>query len=174
MELAAANKLLDSICGRKDPNYPRFRIVFSDDILEKQLWEKEWAIGDKPISSQMVVLEVPKYRGIVSGCFILEVHMPTDEEAVIDKAGNYEPLYVFRDEHGNPLPLEEDVIITLANGFNVEAHKSPSQLQTEYDDRMAREAAIELAMFDDHLTYFNAMRREGSAVFVDSTKKFNG
>ena len=176
MTLEEANRFLDSTYGRKDPLYPRFRIVFSDDTQEKQtIYDTYYTDDGQPISEGNRRVETcPKYPWI-KGKYIFELHCPTEHADIIDKAGNYEPSYIFEDKDGNPLPLDIDMIQMWAKGLSEHVvPKTPGQLQSEYDEKMRKAKELEFEMFDDAVPYIPSLMKMGEAVFVDSAKKFDG
>lgn len=179
MTLEQVNDFLDKNYGRKDPLYPRFRVVFSDNTFEKQKMIREYStiINGEPkvISTEDAGVQlVPKYSWI-KGCYIFEVHTPTDDPAIVDQGGNYEPLKVFWDDDTKePLPLDLDMCQLIAKALTTQVErKSPGQLKSEYQEKMDKATALEFDMFDDHIPYLIAQKRSGSGVFLDSTKVYD-
>lgn len=94
---------IDTITGR-----PIFRIVWSEDQFEKRM-TKFTDEGLEMLYPE--VRELPKYRQWIQNKFILErlVLIPqiNQEELPVEKL-SYEPVWVFEDNKGNPLPPRMD------------------------------------------------------------------
>lgn len=171
MELTEINKRLAADYGHKgDINYPRFRIVFSDDALEQRRFKEDFYYEGKYLSSGDRVEWTKKYP-FITGKHVFEVHSPTDEEEIVDKGGNYEPLYVFEDDQKNPLPLDWDMIQYLCRALNERPElKNARMLQAEEDERMAKAVQLEYEILDNNSPYLATMLNNKEAVFLDSKK----
>ena len=175
MTLQEANKFLDDTYGRRDPLYPRFRIVLSGEIHEKQVvYDTYYTDDGQPISEGNRRVELcPKYPWITGNKFIFEVHCPTEHPDIVDHAGNYEPSYIFEDKDGNALPLDRDMIQLWAKGLSEHVvPKTPGQLQSEYEAKMEKAKELEFQMLDDAVPYIPSLMKMGEGVFVDSTKRY--
>jgi hypothetical protein len=86
-------------------NQPMFRVVFSDDQFEKRMTEFTDS-GIQLLNPE--VREQPKYKTIgIQGKWILERLVVVPEINIKELAGaklSYEPLWVFQDKDGFPLP----------------------------------------------------------------------
>lgn len=94
--------------GRFENNDPNFRIVWSDDQTEKQLCE---TTKDGFFLLSPEIREVKKYSWIHHK-YILErvVPVPEFQIPILGKKVSYEPIWVFEDPEGNPLPPHWDAI----------------------------------------------------------------
>lgn len=109
--IESLNKQLENIYGIDTmTGRVMYRIVFSDDQYEKRLTEYD----DKgnPLFLPEV-RELPKYRQWIQGKYILEnlvyISNPEVERELAGQKLSYEPLFVFDDKDGNPLPPRFDV-----------------------------------------------------------------
>lgn len=107
MDVATINKHLKKY-GVNFHGDPLYRVVWSDDQLELRRGTfNEW-YGHIFIREYTGVARVPKYS-YLSKRWVLERWIPPslayNEELVESRQGSYEPLYVFEDKNGNPLPL---------------------------------------------------------------------
>lgn len=84
-------------CG----NAPKFRVVFSDDCVEKR-WTEYTDEG--LLLQQPEVREFKKYSQWIKGKYILERLVPVGPESDLTTKVSYEPAWVFQDKHGNYLP----------------------------------------------------------------------
>ncbi len=92
---------------------PLWRIVFSDDQFEKR-WTAHTREGFELLNPE--VSEVPKYRQWVQGKYILErlIAIPEFVENDLTDKISYEPVWVFEDSKGNPLPPFWPAIVLIA------------------------------------------------------------
>ena len=102
-ELEKLNFNLASEFGYFDGIVPNWRVIWSDDELEKRF------VTHTPEGLELLykeVREIPKYRQWIHKKFVLERVLPIPEGVetdLVDKY-SYEPVWVFQDSHGNPLP----------------------------------------------------------------------
>jgi hypothetical protein len=95
------NEKLKEKYGCKFGNEPEFRVVFSDDQLEKRLTD----FDDR--GNQLIYPEVrllPKYRQYIRSKYILERMIPIPENSELTVRVGYEPAWVFQDKNQNYLP----------------------------------------------------------------------
>lgn len=85
---------------------PKFRIVFSEDILEKR-WSEYSLEGFQLVHPE--VQERPRYRQWVRDKYILERLVPVGPESDLVAKISYESCWVFADRHGNYLPPRFDI-----------------------------------------------------------------
>ena len=172
MTLDEFNVFLLDHYGRSN-DFPRFRIVFSDTQLEKRIfYDDAYLYGIYLGTTNKRIEEVRKYPFIRSR-YVFEKHYPTDAEELVDKEGNYEPIYVFEDDQGNPLPLDLDIIQFIAKALLERVEKkTPGQLEEEKKKEMDRQVALEYEMLDNKSPYIATMINNGEAVFIDSKKRF--
>ena len=96
------NKRLLDYYGKKEDK-PAFRVVWSEDILEKRLFNVTTE-GLQLLTPE--IREVPKYRHYIKNQYILEqlTEIPPTVETDLTTNLSYEPLWVFADKDGFPLP----------------------------------------------------------------------
>ncbi len=93
---------------------PIWRVIYSEDLMEKRYgtFEDTTPAGIY-LRTVTEVREVPKYRQWVQNKYILERLVVVPEFQVQELAGarmSYEPLWVFEDKNGNPLPPKWEAI----------------------------------------------------------------
>ena len=114
--ISAINKRLLDHYGRFEDGRANWRVVWSDDQLEKR-WVTSTDEGF--LLNSPMIAEVPKYS-YIQHRYILEHLMPVGnfiESDLVDKT-SYEPLYTFEDNQGNPLPVIWDAIFLLVRQVN--------------------------------------------------------
>jgi hypothetical protein len=96
------NRRLLETYGSQYGDAPRFRVVWSEDQLEKRITEYTDQ-GFHLLHPE--VRELPKYKQWVRAKYILEhiIPVPEGETDLIAKV-SYEPLWAFMDKKGNYLP----------------------------------------------------------------------
>lgn len=100
-ELNDLNKKLRENFGQFDDK-PRFRLVWSEDQLEKRL-SHVTSEGLRLMYPQMI--EMPKYRHYLRDRFVLErlTEIPDFQRNELATALSYEPIWVFEGKHGEPI-----------------------------------------------------------------------
>jgi len=106
-DLELMNRKLHEWFGETE-NKAHFRIVWSDDLLEKRL-TTHTKDGFELIRPE--VLEVPKYRQWLRSKYLIEklTVVPRWTQTDLVELLSYEPLFVFEDRKGNYLPPRLDV-----------------------------------------------------------------
>lgn len=118
-----------------DTNRPMFRIVWSDDQTEKRL-SKFTATGIELLHKEIV--EFQKYKVIgVHERWILEqlVIVPEFQQEELGIKVSYEPLWVFQDKNGNPLPPRLDMCLFIVN--TLYAAKGKKSLRNYVEEEQA-------------------------------------
>ena len=96
------NDHLLSIYGRDFSGRPLYRLVFSDTQLEKRSGVFADFYGHIFLREFVGVREVPKYKLIAQGCWVLEKLIHGDiPELLVNYS--YEPIWVFRDKFNKPV-----------------------------------------------------------------------
>jgi len=107
------NNWLKSTYGTNLRGESIFRVVFSDNQLEKRFGTFRDHVGKIFIREYTAVREVPKYPHIKHR-WILEKWMPPQlacsPELPESNEGSYEPIQVFEHENGNPVIVERRII----------------------------------------------------------------
>jgi len=138
------NKRLKENYGSNLDGNPIFRVIWSDDQKEKRFGKfAEW-YGKIFLREFSGLREVPKYRHIQHK-WLLERWMPPvlayTPEIPDTSQGSYEPIYVFQDVNGRPLPVLERFILEIIQClFNppLPGDKA-SKLKTEEDEARRKE-----------------------------------
>lgn len=115
------NRKLSDTFGLALDGEPRFRVVFSDDEVETRIGKFDEYYGDILVRSFTGARECKKYS-YLDGMFVLEERLPTFNPELIDKV-TYEPIYIFRGENEEPLPLNWDVAMIIINKRLNPVHK---------------------------------------------------
>lgn len=102
------NKKLERHFGVDISGKPYFRVVFSEDQFEKRLGDYEdFDENGNFLRRVREVREAPKYRQWIREKYVLEgltVVPLQNMEELPTQVLSYEPLWVFEDRIGNPLP----------------------------------------------------------------------
>ncbi len=173
------NDKLTTLYGRhEETNKPRFRVVHSDDQLEKRF-------GNFTVSTENgiylrtetnVVRQVPKYcNGLLENQWVVERLQPNETEDVIEGDFIYECLWAF--PAGLPLNYEmvEFVVKKALNILpddvmkNLEGRKTRKQYEDDHKDHLKRESARLLNMMDRTAT--QSLIAEGAGITVPSSYK---
>ena len=105
------NIRLERDYGKVDDLRPYWRVVWSDDQLEKQL-RTHTKDGLQLLTP--IVQEVPKYRQWIQNKYILEklTPIPSEYEFELPESHglSYEPLWIFQNSIGEALPPRWDAI----------------------------------------------------------------
>lgn len=174
--IEAINKRLKEYFGI-DTNtaQPIYRVVFSDDQLEKRL-TKHTKEGFELITP--VVVEIPKYKQYIQKKYILEQLVIVPPHQTIELAGekvSYEPLWVFQDKDGNYLPPKWEACkfcidcVNAAKGKNNLSKWLPAE--HEKDDAVGQELRVQKLqeeLFGNETSTGDALAH-GSGISVPST-----
>jgi len=144
-----------------------FRIVWST----RQIEYRKGIHGDFDIVE--TVKQVQKYNYVLDR-FILEklVYIGQQRELVNVSGFSYEPVYVFQDKHGNPLPVEWWAVEYAVKSLLGQLGSAPRR--NEYMDHQAQEDRVkaeELEIYDKLSHEGSKPFETGSATFLDSTKR---
>lgn len=129
-DIDITNQRLADIYGKVE-NLPRFRVVWSEDEIEKRKVNKS-PEGFHLLNS--IVIEVPKYRQWIHEKYILERLTIIDEFAETELVGkiSYEPLFVFETNKGQSLYPRWDAIRIIIE--NVQEQIRTAGFYTKYKD----------------------------------------
>lgn len=104
-KIATINQFLRDTFGiDTDDSLPMFRVVWSEDQYEKRL-TKYTDTGIELLQPEVRLL--PKYKQFIQDSYILERRVLVPEQNQEELAGlkkSYEPLWVFRQDNGDPTP----------------------------------------------------------------------
>lgn len=143
------NKALARLWGRNYKGEPLFRVVWSVDQTEKRLGTFEDFYRDVVyLRTVTCVREVPKYSYLrpswvlerwIPGQYLKEYH----DEIPHTLGGSYEPIYVYQDVHGNPLPLNEEatyaIVQSLLNTVSPAERRSLDATEEARTEKKGRE-----------------------------------
>lgn len=168
--IEAINARLVDRFGRDVYGNAKFRVVWSDDQIEKRNGTVNEFYGGVFVRATTGVHEWPKYpffkhRHILEMCCI-----NTNPELVTQFT--YEPLYKFEDKNGNALPLDWECVEFFMHCLLY--GKPTAKSDWDEQDRKEREREEQLAYdyLDNQSPYLASKIRDGEAAFIDSTKVF--
>ena len=168
--------------GNVQTNLPLFRIVFSEDQFEKRYtnYTKEGFFMSIP-----KVEEKPKYRHYIHHKYLLErlTAVPEFVETDLVEKLSYEPLWVFEDRHGNPLPPKWEVCEIVIDQVHRAAARAvgekiedPSKLEADpkiaAEVRLARIKRLEEEMFGNETDVGDSLAVK-EAIVVPGPQKEN-
>jgi hypothetical protein len=141
-EIDRLNNYLARDYGYFNGELPNWRIVWSDDQVEKRL-SKFTDFGVELVDP--VVMEKPKYRQYIHQKYILERLIPIPPRLDNDLVGkfSYEPIFVFADKDDNFLPPRYDVCKIVIYGVY---HKAAASVGVQYRDPRAEEDFREMEL----------------------------
>lgn len=135
--IESINERLEHYFGKFNTQ-AKFRVVWSSDEFENVLTDRT------PEGLQLLHKEIirrPKY----SHCwnlYVLEKLTPVPVQNLAEMLGkklSYEPLWVFQDNHGNPLPPDWDACIVVINTLTEILNHVKSQTETTAKYKMPEE-----------------------------------
>lgn len=168
--------------GLIQTNLPLFRIVFSDDQFEKRYtdYTKEGLLLQMPR-----VEEKPKYRHYIQHKYLIErlTAIPDFVESDLVERLSYEPLWVFEDRFGNPLPPKWEVCEIVIDQVHRAAARAvgekiedPSKLEANpkigAEVRLARIKRLEEEMFGNETRVTDSLATK-EAIVVPGPQKEN-
>jgi len=125
-QIKSLNRRLLDIFGRWE-DYPRFRIVFSDDEFETAFGTyNDYTDGGIFLREVTEWRKVPKYRTYIHSKWILEtiVSIPVVNQRELYDKVSYECIWVFEDKDHNALPPKWEVIELVIYSLYQQAAKS--------------------------------------------------
>jgi hypothetical protein len=154
---------------------PNYRIVWSEDQFEKRL-SYHTDLGFELLTPE--VRELPKYRHYIRDKYILEklIEVPIVNKDELVKSLTYEPLWVFEDKFGNPLPPDWGAIRVILGSVHEAAakavgvkYKDPALEEADpkigWEVRDARLKEVERSLFGNENNVTDALAyREGIVV----------
>ena len=112
-KIEVINQRLVDTYGLFETDKPRYRIVYSEDEFEMRYGTFE----DRKPNGALLRIEtcwrlVPKYRQYIQNKHILEqlTVVPLSNSGELSEMLSYEPLFVFENKQGEPLPPRWEVI----------------------------------------------------------------
>lgn len=166
-DLLVINRRLKEYFGSDLTGKQHYRVVWSENLLEKRLGKFSDFYGDIFVRQQTEVREVPKY-GYIKNRHILEklVHFDRMKVPELIESDSYEPLYVFQDKDGKSLPVNyqvcQKIIHTLLYGEKIKL--TDSDLVAEEKKELARESEYFEAELDKPEQIVKVKSYEGSII----------
>lgn len=108
------NKWLKREYGQEADGSARWRVVWSEDQLEKRLMTHN-DMGMQLLNP--IVREVKKYQHI-SERYVLECQLAVTGETDLVTPISYEPMWTFEDRHGKYLPPRYDACVVIIESVN--------------------------------------------------------
>lgn len=164
-------RLLDTYGRPIDDERAKFRVVWSDDQLEKR-WVTHTKDGFELL--QPIVKEVPKYKQYIRHRYILERLQPIVGETDLTEKVCYEIVWNFSDKNGKYVPpwfeACRHIIDNILNNMAVKSYYA------KYKDNMSKEQYLaDLQKMEDELfgneTDVTDALTYGSAIVVPNNYK---
>lgn len=116
------NKRITDYYGLSLDGHAKFRVVWSDDQIENQYTNYTAEGFELPYK---ILRKVPKYRQYIQSKYILErlSIVPEVNQEELGLKLSYEPIWVFEDAQGFPLPPKWEVIVILINTLHEQVTK---------------------------------------------------
>lgn len=165
--IESINYKLERNYGRAFNNNPNFRVVFSDNQIEKR-WTQNTKDGLELLFPE--VKELPKYRQWVKQRYILERLVPIVGDTDLTVEINYEPCWVFQDNKGEYLPPWFEgcclIIESLFEAAGKKGHAKYKDPNTAPEERMKKLENMEAELFGNETDVSDAMAY-GSGVSLE-------
>jgi hypothetical protein len=168
--LKEVNDLLASELGPSPFGVPNFRIAWSTGLTEKRFGTFSDFYGKIFLRQVTEVRDVLKYP-FDQDRWILERAQSAAGNRELMGDYSYEPLYVFKDEHGLYLPLERRPVEVLIH--RIKNPLSPSQIREVLEKRLESQEEDEVNAFLNvlHDVGRSPLFAYEDSVFLDSTKR---
>ena len=167
-DIAWINKQLVKQYGTTADKRPIFRVILSDNQTEKR---RSNYTGNGIFLGRWntVVRETLKYP-YLKGKYVLEMYLPVHGNPELVTKTTYEPLYVFQDKDGNPLPPLFKVAKYVIDSIKKEISSKSSE-----EDADKKKQDKEIANFIDYFedighTTIGSHIATGSGVFLPGDK----
>lgn len=137
---------------------PVLRIVWADDEREPRFGRYDDYHGKIYLRTFIGVRDVPKYP-YCKGMWVLEKWTPPRAEILRELPlavnGTYEPLYVFMDGDGKPLPLNEEIVKHIVYILHnpILPGDRESRLRTEDERKQQKDRETDLDIMEDANPY---------------------
>lgn len=143
---------------------PIWRVVYSEDQFEKRLT----AYSDSGLALiRPEVRLLPKYKQWIQNKYVLErltiVPEMNADELPTQKL-SYEPMYVFEDKKGNPLPPKSEVAKFIIDSVYAAQGKGSLAKYVEEDNKEQRIQELQEYLFSDETAVSDALSRQEGIV----------
>jgi len=168
--LKEVNDLLASELGPSPFGVPNFRIIWSTNLTEKRFGTFSDFYGKIFVRQVTEVRDVLKYPFDQDRWILERVQSSVGNKELMGDY-SYEPIYVFKDEHGLYLPLARRPVEVLIH--RIKNPLTPSQIKAVLEKRLEDEEEAEVEAF---LAIIQEAGRSPmfayeDSVFMDSTKR---
>lgn len=175
--LESINESLKKYYGLDISGRQCFRVVYSEEQFEKRLGiYTDYTENGDLIRTVREVREVPKYRQWIQKKYVLEglTIVPVEDlEELLYQKISYEPIWVFEDKTGNPLPplfkACQVVLETIRSQMNGSLTVKYKELVDPDEDRLKK---LEEELFGNETPVGDALAY-GSGVSLANTQKEN-
>jgi hypothetical protein len=166
-EVKEINEKLERIYGRNlSQNKANFRLVMAGDQFEKRRTTiDKFDNSENYIGQESGILVMPKYGYIPDNHWVVERLIPNCHKDVIESDFVYEPIYAFR-----IFPIYRAIEFLLYHLFHPSQPKSEKEAKYLDEEKKKKEIAKARNMLDS--TVVESALHDGSAAFIDSTKRF--
>jgi hypothetical protein len=170
-EHKSLNKWLRESFGKTVTGKTKFRLVWSEDILENRKGEFNEFYGQIYLRTIRGVRELKKYN-YIHNRYILEGWKDDDlsfnGEVPDAKGGDYIPIWVFEDKNGNPLPVTHKILTFLIAAIQGRVRKDDEISEKEADEK---EIQAQIDSFDDHPGWLKTSGPARNSVAYDKELK---
>lgn len=154
MLIETINDHLKKLFGVELSGEPRFRIVWSDSQYEIRYGTYNEFYGSIFLREVKGARQTPKYPYILHR-YVLEYLVPVSNPELPNNRLSYEPIYVFEDSKGNPLPLNETVVKLVCQTV-----LNPTMSSIE---RKSLFEELDKKNYDQEVAYFSDMLEDSSS-----------
>ena len=164
MNLKEINRKLRDLYGSIVEGKQTFRIVWSDDQYEDRFGEYEDYYGHIFLRSFKGVRRVKKYQEDPPS-YVLERLLPNSvPNEILDSFVTYEPLYFFKDDQGEQLPLAWRAIELMMWVILYGPKKAVERVALGTKERDKKEYIHAMEMFENESPYIAGMLQDRTAV----------
>jgi len=170
------NEKLKAYYGSDVDSHPRFRLAWTEDLIEKR--ESEFSNPAFPGKYFKEVREVKKYS-YIKDRWILEVHTPQQVLAGdVKTPDHFEPLWLFTINKGQYYkPKWEDLVMVISSFINnvvKPVKKNEAIIKSEFEAKKEQEELNIYDVLQQGSNFLNQQLHEGEAVSFAGVKPFKG
>ena len=166
----STNKVLKDRFGHDLLGRPHFRVVWSDDQIERRMGTFHEFYGDIFVRSRFGVDDVPKYQKYAEHSWVLErltwIPRNLNKELVplTDDGATYEPVYVYSTPPGDMAPPPMKALIFTIHCFRNPQKYTPADFARADKEAEDKEVEDFVEIMDDDLPLLSHGLADGSAV----------
>ena len=171
-EVNTINSKLIQQFGKTLDNKAKFRIIWSDEQFEYRTGTFNEFYKTLFLRTTKGVKQVPKYNYIKSRWILELYNSPIGDPNIMDYNG-YEPLYVFENAHGNPLPPRLTVCQIIIQHFLTPMIAAEKKSIWESIDKKELQKDIDYFkdVIEEESPYISTMLHVGEAIIVPEIKE---